>query len=151
MYGKIKGLFTVAALAATAACNSGSPTEASFLAPPDEPMAARAESQLTFSSSQSYDTATPQTSTGGVGVIGFTGSLTTGNPCVDVTASHSSRSGSVTVTVTAAPNGSACIQVITNNNYQGQVSNLAPGTYTFTVVHDVGTRTTAHTSTVVVQ
>jgi hypothetical protein len=151
MYGKIKGLFTVAAFAAAAACNSGSPTESSFLAPPNEPMTARSQSQLTFSSSQSYDTQTPQTSTGGAGVIDFTGSLTTGNPCVDVTATHSSRSGSVTVTVSAAPNGNACIQVITNNNYQGRVSNLAPGTYTFTVIHDAGSRTTAHTSTLVVQ
>jgi hypothetical protein len=151
MYGKIKGLFTVAALAVAAACNSGSPTEASFLAPPDGPMTAKSQSQLTFSYTQSGSTQTPQTSTGGGGVIDFTGSLTTGNPCVDVTATHTSRSGSVTVTVSAAPNGNACIQVITHNNYQGQVSNLAPGTYDFTVIHDANGRTTAHTNTVVVQ
>lgn len=153
MKAMTKGLLTIALLSATAACD-GAPTASNeFVSTVDGPSFAPApSSSLTFSSTQSQTTATPQTSSGGAGSIGFTGSLTTSTPCYDVSATHSSRSGSVTVTVTAADAGGICTQVITNNNYQGTVSGLAAGTYTFTVVHNNGgTRTTAYTSTVVVQ
>jgi hypothetical protein len=152
MYTTIRGCIAVAALAAAAACSdAGAPTEPSFLTPP-EAAQAKAPSRLTFSSTQSYETQTPQTATGGVGTIDFTGSLTTGTPCYDVSAAHRSGPGQVTVTVSAVSTGGICAQVITHNNYQGRVSNLAPGTYTFTVIHEVnGSRTTAYTSTVVVQ
>lgn len=152
MKGTIKGLVAIVALAGAAACSDAMPTESSFAEAPGAAALARTNSTLTFSSTQSYESETPQTATGGVGGIDFTGNLWTGNPCVTVTASHSERTGSVTVTVTAAPNGSGgCIQVITNNNYTGRVSGLAPGAYTFTVVHDrAGTRETAFAGTVVV-
>jgi hypothetical protein len=153
MKAMTKGLLTIALISATAACD-GAPTASNeFVSTPDGPaFAQQPSSTLTFSSTQSQTTATPQSSSGGAGSISFTGSLTTSTPCYDVSASHSDRTNSVTVTVTAADAGGICTQVITNNNYQGSVNGLAAGTYTFSVVHNNGgSRTTAHTSTVVVQ
>ena len=133
-----KGLMTVALLAATTACD-GSPTAGSaFVSESDGIAMAKARTSLTFSSTQSQETQSPQTAGGSVGGIDFTGSLTTGTPCYDVTAAHSVRTNTVTVTVTAASTGGFCAQVITHNNYTGRVSGLAAGTYTFTVVHQAG-------------
>ena len=149
-----KGLMTIALLAATAACD-GSPTAGSALvAENDAFSAAKAPSgTLTFSSTQSYSEQTPQTASGGTGSISFTGSLTTGTPCVTVSATHSARKNVVTVTVTAANSGGICTQVITNNNYTGSVSGLAAGTYTFNVVHQggFGGTQTAYSGSVTVQ
>jgi hypothetical protein len=149
-----KGLMTIALLAATAACD-GSPTGASAFSAGDGFSAAQAPAPsgvLTFSSTQSYSEETPQTASGGVAGIDFTGSLTTGTPCVTVTATHSARRNDVTVTVTATSTGGICTQVITHNNYTGRVSGLAAGTYDFTVIHRNGnTSTTAYASTVTVQ
>lgn len=154
MKAMTKGLLTIALISATAACN-GAPTASNeFASTPEGPSFAKppSGSSLTFSSTQSQTTATPQSSSGGTGSINFAGSLTTGTPCYDVTASHSARTGSVTVTVTGSDTGGFCTQVVTNNNYQGAVTGLAAGTYTFTVVHNTGgTSTVAHTNTVVVQ
>lgn len=146
-----KGLMTVALLAATTACD-GSPTAGSALVSESDGIAMAKQSRLTFSSTQSYDTQTPQTASGGAGAIDFTGSLTTGNPCYSVSATHTSGTNAVTVTVTATSTGGFCTQVITNNNYTGRVSGLAAGAYTFTVVHQVGeSSSTAYTSVVTVQ
>jgi hypothetical protein len=148
-----KGLMTVALMAAAAACD-GSPTAGSALVAGDDAFTAAQppSSTLTFSSTQSYSEQAPQTATGGTGTIDFTGSLTTGTPCVNVTASHGVRRSNVTLTVTAADNGNICTQVITNNNYTGRISGLAPGTYNFTVIHNAGGgSTTAYTETVMVQ
>jgi hypothetical protein len=154
MKAMTKGLLTIALLAATAACD-GAPTASSSLvaAGDDGPAFAPApSSSLTFSSTASGSTATPQSSSGGAGSISFAGSITTSTPCYEVTASHTDRRGDITVTVTANDAGGICTQVITNHNYQGAVTGLAAGTYNFTVVHaDGGSRTTVHTSTVVVQ
>ncbi|HEX7242239.1 MAG TPA: hypothetical protein VF263_18275 [Longimicrobiaceae bacterium] len=94
--------------------------------------------QLTFSTTQSYSDATPFSATGGAGTISFAGSLQTGTPCVTVSGGLGQRGQRVTVTVTAAPTGGFCTQVITNNNYQGQVTGLAAGTYDFRIVHATG-------------
>lgn len=149
-----KGLMTIALLATTAACD-GSPTEASAFAGNEGISAAQAPAPsgtLTFSSTQSYSEQTPQTASGGVGTINFTGSLTTGTPCYNVSASHSGRRNTVTLTVTAASTGGICTQVVTNNNYTGNISGLAAGTYTFNVVHVTnGSSETAYSSTVTVQ
>lgn len=147
------GLMTLALLAGTAACDGSPTTASSFVSESDAAsMSNHTASSLSFSSTQSYSESTPQSATGGVGGIDFTGSLTTGTPCVDVTASHSARRNDVTVTVTAASTGGICTQVITYNNYTGRVSGLAAGTYDFTVVHNVGGPSqTAYTSTVTVQ
>lgn len=152
MKAMTKGLL-IALISATAACN-GAPTASNeFVSTPDGPSFAKPpSSRLTFSSTQSQTTATPQSSSGAAGSINFAGSLTTSTPCYDVSATHSARTGSVTVTVTGTDTGGFCTQVITNNNYQGAVTGLAAGTYTFTVVHNTGgTSTVAHTNTVVVQ
>lgn len=151
-----KGLMTIALLAATAAC-SGSPTEASAFAAGDAGIStaqapAPAPGTLTFTSTQSYSEQTPQTASGGTGTINFTGSIYTPTPCYSVSASHGSKRGTITLTVTAASTGGTCTQVITNNNYTGSISGLAAGTYTFNVVHVTnGTSETAYTSTVTVQ
>ena len=149
-----RGLMTIALLAATAACD-GSPTGASAFVAGDGISAAQAPAPsgtLTFSSTQSYSEQTPQTASGGAGSIDFTGSLTTSTPCVFVSAAHSTRRGTITVTVSAASNGGFCSQVITHNNYTGSISGLAAGTYTFNVVHDAGGGSeTAYSSTVTVQ
>ena len=149
------GLMTIALLAGTAACD-GSPTAGSALvAENDAFSAAKAPSgTLTFSSTQSYSEQTPQTASGGTGSISFTGSLTTGTPCVSVSATHSARNNNVvTVTVTAANSGGICTQVITNNNYTGTISGLPAGTYTLNVVHQGGfdSGQTAFSGTVTVQ
>ena len=145
------GLMTIALLAATAACDGAPTASSAFISPTDEAALAQAKSRLTFSYTQSNTDQTAQTSSGSVGAIDFTGSVTTGTPCYDVTADHTVRGSSVTLTVTATSTGGICTQVITYNNYQGDISRLSPGTYDFTVVHDVnGNTSTAHTSTVVV-
>jgi hypothetical protein len=155
MKAMTKGLLTIAMLAATAACD-GAPTASNSLVAAGEAGPAFAatapSSSLTFSSTQSQTTATPQSATGGTGSINFAGTLTTGTPCVDVTASHTDKRGVITVTVTATGNGGFCTQVVTNNNYQGAVTGLAAGSYTFNVVHVVdGSSSTAYSSTVVVR
>jgi hypothetical protein len=151
----IKTLVAAVTLTAAVACSDATPTDpsSSLVAAPESGVsAANKGSSLTFSSNQSRTTWSDQTAMGGVGAIDFSGSLMTGNPCYDVTASHRDAAGSVTVTVRADPNTSnACIQVITYNNYQGRVMGLASGTYTFTVVHEVnGTSTTAYSGNVLV-
>jgi hypothetical protein len=153
MKGSIKALAAAAAIAMSAACSDSATTPTgtdAFLA---APAAAQAPSStLTFASTQSNSEQSPQTASGSVGGIDFTGSLTTPTPCYNVTATHRERSSSVTVTVSAARTGDFCIQVITYNNYVGRVSGLAPGTYTFTVVHEIGSsRSTAFNGTVTVQ
>ena len=148
-----KGLTTMVVAIAAAACD-GSPTAGSALMPESDGLAAAQQpsSTLTFAATQSQSEATPQTASGGVGGIDFTGSLTTGTPCVSVTASHTDRRGNITVTVSAASTGGICTQVVTNNNYTGRVSGLAAGTYTFTVVHNGGFNSgTVYSSSVTVQ
>jgi hypothetical protein len=154
MNAMTKGLLTISLLAA-AACDGASPTASNeFVSPGDAgPAFAPAPSAgLTFSSTPSQTTATPQTASGAAGSINFSGSATTPTPCYDVSASLSQRRNDVTVTVTAADAGGICTQVITYNNYQGAVTGLAAGTYNFTVVHEVGnSRSTAYSGTVTVQ
>lgn len=153
MKGTIKGLAAVVAMVAITACSDASPTESSFVA---TDAAAMAKAQpgpgtLTFSSSPSYSSQTSQTATGGLGTIDFTGSLQTPNPCYNVTAAHTGSGTAITVTVSAAYNGNICTQVITWHNYNGRISGLPAGNYTFTVVHDLeGSRSTAYSSQVLV-
>ena len=151
MRGMTKHLLALALLAC-AACD-GAPTASSALAAPSEQASlAQSPGVLTFSSTQSYSERTPQTATGGLARIDFTGSLTTGQPCYVVTGSHNTRSSTVTLTVTATRTGDICTQVVTNNNYQGSIAGLTPGVYTFTVLHVVnGASTPAYTGAVVVQ
>lgn len=151
MRGMTKHLLALALLAC-AACD-GAPTASSALAAPSEQASlAQSPGVLTFSSTQSYSERTPQTATGGLARIDFTGSLTTGQPCYVVTGSHNARSSTVTLTVTATRTGDICTQVVTNNNYQGSIAGLTPGVYTFTVLHVVnGASTPAYTGAVVVQ
>lgn len=151
MKAMTKGLMTIVMLAATAACDGVPTASNAFVSTTEEPAFAKS-SRLTFNSTQSYTNETPATATAGNGSIDFTGSLTTGTPCYDLSATHTSGGGDVTVTVSAASTGGICTQVVTNNNYQGSVTGLAAGTYTFTVIHDQGgSSTVAQTSTVVVQ
>ena len=151
MKGTMRSLAAVVMVAGVAACSdSASPTGSSLVA--DGPaLSSHNSATLTFSSVQSHDTQTPQTAAGGTGGIDFTGSLTTPTPCYDVSADVNQRSSTVTVTVSAASTGGICIQVITFNNYNGRVSNLAPGTYDFRVQHQVGnSRSTAFSGEVTV-
>jgi ABC-type oligopeptide transport system substrate-binding subunit len=152
MKALIKGLMTIAMIAATAACD-GSPTASSSAFTPESDGIAMAKaSNFTFNNTASYTTANPQTATGGTGFIDFSGTLMTGTPCYNVTGARSVSGTNVTVTVTANDNGNICQQVITNQNYTGRVSALAAGTYNFTVVHVTnGTSATAYSSTVTVQ
>jgi hypothetical protein len=153
MNGTIKGLVAIAALAGAVACgDAASPTDA--LVEPGAALMGRTTNSttLTFSYTQTWDVAQTQSASGGIGVIDFAGSEMTPSPCYDVTAAHSQRNSTITVTVTGIYNGQPCIQELTNNDYIGQVAGLAPGTYTLTVVHDVGgSRSTAFTGGVTVQ
>jgi hypothetical protein len=147
------GLMTIALLAATAACD-GSPTTASAFVSESDGIAMAASSNFTFNRTPTYDYAarTPQSASGGTGGIDFGGSLTTPNPCYDVSATRSARQTDVTVTVTADYNGNTCTQVITHQNYTGRVSGLAAGLYNFTVVHVTdGVAQTAWSGAVTVQ
>jgi hypothetical protein len=103
--------------------------------------------QLTFSSTQSYSDETPFSATGGAGTISFTGSLMTGTPCYTVSGGLRQSGKRITVTVTAQSTGGICTQVITHNNYQGQVTGLAAGTYDFRIVQG---SSTAYTQSVTV-
>jgi hypothetical protein len=147
-----RNLLALALLAATAACDAAPTASSNFAAPADGPSLAQSKSRLTFSVTQSYSEETPQTATGGVGRIDFTGSLVTGTPCYSVTATHGVQGSTVTVTVSAASTGGFCTQVVANNNYQGSVTGLPAGAYTFNVVHVTGgSSTTAYSGPVVVQ
>ncbi|HEX6039700.1 hypothetical protein [Longimicrobium sp.] len=148
MNAMTKGLLTIAMLAATAACD-GAPTASNeFVSTVDGPAFAQSSSStLTFSSARGT-TATPPSSSGGTGSINFAGSITTPTPCYEVSASHTARSSVVTVNVRTADAGGICTQVITNYNYQGSVSGLEPGLYTFTITHN---GTPAYTNAVVVE
>lgn len=145
-----RGLMVVA-LAAAAACD-GSPTEGTVIVPQNEASAAQSPGVLTFTSRPSQTEQTPQTASGGLAGIDFTGTLVTGTPCYAASATHSTRGNDVTVTVTGTRTGNICAQVVTYHNYTGRVSALLPGTYHFTVIHQVGTSsTTAFSGTVTVQ
>lgn len=152
MNAMTKGLLTISLLAA-AACDGAPTASNAFVSPGDTgPSFAEASSTLTFSSTESQTSATPQSASGGAGSISFAGSVTTPTPCFDVTATHTQRRSDITVTVSAADAGGICTQVITHNNYQGAVSGLAAGTYNLTVVHNVGgSRSTAYSGAVTVQ
>jgi hypothetical protein len=152
MKGMTRNLLTLLLVLAAAACDGAPTASSAFAADVDAPALAQSPGVLTFSSTQSYSDPAPQTASGALARIDFTGSVTTGTPCHAVTGSHTTRGSDVTLTVTATRTGQVCTQVVAHNNYQGSVAALTPGTYTFTVIHDVnGTRTTAYTATVVVQ
>jgi hypothetical protein len=143
-----RGLMGLALAAAAAACD-GSPTAGSELT---APRTAESPGVLTFASTPSQTERRPQTASGGVAGIDFAGALVTGTPCYTVAATHNTQSGTVTVTVTGTSTGGICAQVVTYHNYTGRVSALLPGTYTFTVIHQVGSNTTtAFTGSVTVQ
>lgn len=154
MKGLTKGLAAMVLAMAAAACD-GSPTGTSAFVSENDGIAAARQpgSVLTFTSTQSQTEQSPQTASGGLAGIDFTGSLTTGTPCYTVTAAHTDRRNSIRVTVAAASTGGICAQVITHNNYTGRVSGLAAGTYEFTVVHQggFGGTQTAFSGTVTVQ
>ncbi len=97
---------------------------------------------LSFTNTQSSEAAQETSASGAAGAIRFQGSLQTPNPCYDVTAAQRQRGKRVIVTVTATPTDGFCTQVITYNNYSGQVSGLAAGTYDFQLVQVVGGRST---------
>lgn len=139
MKGVSKGLM-VLALAAVAGCD-GSPTSVSARVPANG-LAAQSPGVLTFASAPSQTERAPQTASGGLAGIDFTGSLVTGTPCYTASATHEAQASSVTVTVTGTRTGDVCAQVVTYHNYTGRVSALLPGTYNFTVIHRVGANTT---------
>lgn len=146
-----RGLLAVL-LAATAACN-GSPTGSPvFVTGNNGDPATPADGTLTFNLTQSNDTQTPQNTAGGTGTIAFAGSIPTATPCWTVTAVQTQAGNDITVTITATPSGQVCAQVITYNNYQATITGLPAGTYTLTVIHNLGgTSTTAINNTVVVR
>lgn len=122
-----------------------------FAAAAAAPAAEAQHGQLDFSYTQSQSAESPQSATGGTGSISFTGSLTTGTPCYELSGSHAVRGSRVILTVTATGTGGMCTQVVTHNNYQGSISGLAPGDYTFEVVHGSGgSRETVYTTQVTV-
>lgn len=146
-----RGLMVVALAAAAAACD-GSPTAGSALVAANDGGAAQSPGVLTFASRPSQTEQSPQTASGGLAGIDFTGSLVTGTPCYTVSATHATEGSDVTVTVTGTRTGDICAQVVTYHNYTGRVSALLPGTYNFTVIHRVGANTTtAFSGTVTVQ
>ncbi len=102
------------------------------------PAAEAQRGSLEFGYTQSQSSETPQSATGGSGTIAFTGSLTTPTPCYELAGTHAVRGSRVILTVTASQTGDFCTQVITHNNYQGSITGLAPGEYTFEVVHRIG-------------
>lgn len=139
MNARIKGLVTMAALLAAAACG-----DASNVFAPDGAALARAGGTyaMTFGSMQDYDNnlaSAPQWAAGGAAVVDFGGTLVTPTPCFDLTAANEVTPRGVVVTVTAAPTGMACIQVITDNHYTGQLTGMPAGTHHLRIVHQVGT------------
>lgn len=150
MNATLKSIIAAAALSTTIACSDAVPTGPSAMLP-ESAAQASSKSQLTFNNTQSYSDEQAFSATGGQGQISFTGSITTGTPCYNVTGASQTGTGTVTLTVTAAPNGNSCIQVVTFNNYSGAVSRLAAGSYTFQVVHvQGGTSQTVFTQPVTV-
>jgi hypothetical protein len=132
MYARMKGLVAGVAILTVAACaDTNQP-----LVPPAD-VAASSHGNLRFSVSTSHTQEDPQTAVGTRRGIDFTGSVTTGDPCYDVSAVHQTSGSDVTLTVTATSTGAFCTQVITYHNYEGAISQLDSGTYDFTVVHVV--------------
>jgi hypothetical protein len=147
MYAPIKGLVAGFAILGLAACGDANQP----LVPPGELAATSHGGSLQFSVTSSHSVQFDQTATGARRAIEFTGSVTTGTPCYNVTADHETVGSDVTLTVTATDTGEPCILLITYQNYEGKISGLAAGTYEFTVVHDVnGDQTVAYQDTVTV-
>ena len=138
MYGRIKGALAVAALVLTAAaCGDRSVTA------PAAPVAGRnpVVFPMTFNVTQSFSAGQAFTATGGPGVVDFTGTLQTPTPCFDVTATNV-QSHAIVVTVTATDLGGICTQVVTWNDYNGQLTGVPAGAHAFKVVHVVGGHST---------
>ena len=152
MNARIKGLVTMAALLAAAACGDAS------IAAPDEASFARGGGSygMTFSSMQDYDNnvlTAPRWVSGTVGSMEFGGTLVTPTPCYTLTAANAVTARGVEVTVTVTRTGEACIQVLTDNHYTGTLTGMPAGTYRVRVLEQVGTGrpTEAYNGTVTVQ
>lgn len=91
--------------------------------------------EFTFNTTTSSEGGQAFAATGGTGSVSFQGSMETPNPCYEVTGSHRVSGSKITLTVSAASTGGFCIQVITWFNYDGGLSGLSAGTYTFEIVH----------------
>ncbi|HEX8907177.1 MAG TPA: hypothetical protein VF771_20160 [Longimicrobiaceae bacterium] len=137
MYGMIRSALAVAALALVAACGDRS------VVAPEGPAAAKGGTvyPMTFTVTQSFSGGMAQTVTGGVGTIDFTGTLQTPTPCYDVTATNLTGRA-IVATVTATDLGGICTQVITWNDYAGQLTGIPAGSHAFKLVHVVGGRST---------
>ena len=138
MRGTMKGALTVAVLALAAACS-----DTAAITAPDQPLLAKqtVTYPMTFNVVQDFSTAQPQSAVGGAGVIDFTGTVQTPTPCYDVTAVNSMARATVTLTMKAVDNGNICTQVITWNNYSGQIT-LPAGAYTVKMVQVMNGRST---------
>lgn len=137
MNARTRGLAAIVMLLSAAGC--GDLRSEPLLPIVDGAVAAKAGGTLEFSSTADYSMQSEQTAMGTTGAIQFTGSITTPTPCYDVKAAHRTSGSTVTLTVSARSTGGICMQVITFHNYTGSVSRLAAGTYTFEVIHEVGT------------
>lgn len=148
MNGTIKGVLALATTIFMVGCND---VTAPALA--DETTALRSSSgSLVFNTTTSNEGGQSFAASGAKHAIDFQGSIELGNPCHDVTGSHTVSGSRVTLTVTATSTGEICTQVITWYNYDGRVSGLSSGTYDFEIVHVYpnGTTESAFTTQVTV-
>lgn len=153
--GAITRTVALAALLLGAACDgTGSPAEPALGGPRMGGKTTGEGSQLTsWVTSRTYDyyARTLPGAAGGAGRIDFGGYAELGNPCYALSATQTAARGVATLTVTATPTADRCTTVTTFHNYTGAITNVAPGTYLFQVVHDVGgPRVTVYSAEVVV-
>lgn len=69
------------------------------------------------------------------GVAVLTGSITTPNPCYEVTAELSRSADRMILTLTATALPRICAQVVAAFQYRARVSHLTAGSYPMRVVH----------------
>ena len=70
------------------------------------------------------------------GVISFSGSIGTPNPCYSLSAGHSVSNGVVQVMVSADPKEGVCIQCLGHVPFNGTVSGLEEREYSFIIVQE---------------
>jgi hypothetical protein len=89
------------------------------------------ELHVDFSSSPADNSRPPVAPTLSVsrGRIEAAGSITTGDPCVDLRAETSRAAHRISITTIARRQDVACIQVLASFAYRAAVSGLEPGTY----------------------
>jgi hypothetical protein len=77
----------------------------------------------------------PNAATGGAGTVTVTGTVSTPNPCHDLSGAATLQGSTLTLTVSARGNADMCIQSIGAIGFDATLRGVPAGSYTLRVVH----------------